>query len=631
MATDDLLNELLDRWEELRRTDPAITIEELCADHPELVEPLSRRIEALRRMDEMLDEMGPGEETEGEDATISGEFPGRRSFDDYELIEEIARGGMGVVYKARQRNPNRLVALKMIRPDRFAHPSDKVRFVVEAETAANLSHPNIIRIYKVGEYRGQLYFSMMLFEHGSLAGRIAESAYSEREAASLVETIALAIHAAHQFGILHRDLKPSNILLDAEGRPHVTDFGLAKRIGEDAGATQTGAILGTPCYMSPEQVAGTFKSFTIATDVYGLGAILYELLTGRKPFEGASIAEVLSQVEHKEPKRPRSIDPRIGRDLESICLKCLEKEQSRRYRSAEALAEDIGRWLANKPVHAHPIGLAERSWRRCRSNPLVAGLVGAVAALSIASIIGALVGLSRIVAEQKATAAALKVAREERRNAESRATEAEDQRRLALVGRHSVIHGITEPLKKLADPDLAGKRAFVQMRREIIGVAIRILNEYSASIKDIGVAIDFQIHIGLLRTASDDHLGAWEAYRTAIQLAQRQADLTSASMEAWTSWGRPMPTWGWTYGNRAASRKRFQVFPLHLKHSAARRHSRDPQVIHLLITPRGSSTFAPTSEIAIRYWRSNWPKGWPGSHQITSAKTRRCWVASVHY
>ena len=356
---------------------------------------------------------------------------------------------------------------------------------------------------------------------------------AERGAASLVRTIALAIHAAHQYGILYRDLKPSNILLDAEGLPHVTDFGLAKRIGGDAGATQTGAILGTPCYMSPEQVAGTSKSSTIATDVYGLGAILYESSTTRKPFEGGSIAEVLSQVQHKEPKRPRSIDPRISRDLESICLKCLEKDQSRRYRSAEALAEDIDRWLDRKPVQAHPIGLAERSWRWCRSNPLVAGLAGAVVVLSIASIVGAFVGLSRIVAEQEATAAALA-------KAEIKAAEAERQRLMAVAGGSTVIQGITEPLKKLADPDLARNPSFARLRHDVIGVAIRILKDYgnAISVNDESAAIGTQIHIGLLLTADGDHPGAWAAYGEAIQIAERHLLRNPKVARAWSQVGQ---------------------------------------------------------------------------------------------
>ncbi len=297
---------------------------------------------------------------------------------DFELIRRLGEGTMGVVYEAWQMSLNRPVAIKMIRAGLFAGESELRRFRIEAEAVAHLDHPRIVPIYGVWEDRNCHYFSMKLIPGGSAARWMPSYTEDTRAAARLVAEIARAIQHAHDRGVLHRDLKPSNILLDDEGRPLVTDFGLAKRSGDESGLTQSGAIVGTPSYMAPEQASGDRDAVTAMTDVYGLGAVLYALLTGRPPFVADTILGTIERVATRPPAPPSRINPRVGRDLETICLRCLEKDPRRRYASADAVAEDLRRWLDGEPIAARPVGAASRAWMWSRRNPIVACLLAAL-------------------------------------------------------------------------------------------------------------------------------------------------------------------------------------------------------------------------------------------------------------
>jgi WD40 repeat protein len=308
---------------------------------------------------------------------------GLPSVPGYEIVGELGRGGMGVVYKARHLRLDRLVALKMILSGVYAGPHELARFRTEAEVIARIQHPNIVQIFDVGEAPlaggdGCPFLSLELVEGGSLARKLTGRPLPAREAAGLVQSLARAIHAAHQLGIIHRDLKPGNILLTADGTPKITDFGLAKRVDAETTGTQSGVLMGTPEYMAPEQAAGKSKEIGPATDVYALGVILYELLTGRPPFKGQTSLDTLQQVLSDEPVPPSRLQPKVPRDLETICLKSLQKEPARRYTSAAALADDLERFQAGRPILARPVGTLERTLRWCRRNPAATGLVAAL-------------------------------------------------------------------------------------------------------------------------------------------------------------------------------------------------------------------------------------------------------------
>jgi serine/threonine-protein kinase len=357
MSSAGPVSELLLRWEELRERGQSVSAEELCRDCPALVDDVRRRIAALEAVYRVPNRLPASTRPEpGGHPPAPAELPRPAG---YEVLGLLGSGGMGVVYRARDVRLKRLVALKMILTGPHARPEERDRFRREAEAVARLQHPNVVQIYEVGEQDGHPYLALEYLGGGSLADRLGGKPQPADEAARLVRVLALAVHAAHQGGIVHRDLKPANVLLAEDGTLKVTDFGLAKRLDE-AGQTQTGAVLGTPSYMAPEQALGDSRGIGPHTDVHALGALLYELLTGRPPFRGATLLETLEQVRAQEPLPPGRLRPDMPRDLETICRKCLEKEPARRYATAQALADDLGRYLNGELIHARSFTLADR-------------------------------------------------------------------------------------------------------------------------------------------------------------------------------------------------------------------------------------------------------------------------------
>lgn len=347
-------------------------------------------------------------------------------FGDYELLAEIARGGMGVVYKARQVNLDRVVALKMILAGQLASEADVRRFNQEAEAAANLDHAGIVPIFEVGQHKGQHFFSMAFIDGESLAQRLSRSVLPAREAAELVKEIARVVQYAHENGVVHRDLKPANILLNRDGEPRITDFGLAKKIEDDSGLTATGQVLGTPSFMAPEQAAGRTDQVAEPADVYALGAVLYVALTGRPPFQADNPLDTLMLVLEREPISPRELNPSTPKDLETICLKCLEKDRQKRYRSAGEFASELDRFLTGRPILARPVSTVTRTWRWCRRNPAAAIALVAISALFLTAMVGAF----WVNAARKEAVRHEAIAIEERNESERQRKEVERQKGL---------------------------------------------------------------------------------------------------------------------------------------------------------------------------------------------------------
>jgi formylglycine-generating enzyme required for sulfatase activity/tRNA A-37 threonylcarbamoyl transferase component Bud32 len=395
------------------------------------------------------------------DAAVIAKPVEGRTFGEYELQAEIARGGMGVVYKARQRRLNRAVAVKMILAGELADQDDVKRFLSEAEAAAGLDHPGIVPVFESGEIDGQHFFSMGFVEGQSLAALLAAGPLPPKRAAELLAQVADAVEYAHERGVIHRDLKPGNILLDKDGNPRVTDFGLAKRVAGDSGLTRTGQALGTPSFMPPEQASGKLDVIGRPADVYALGAVLYAAVTGRPPFQAATPLDTLLQVLEQEPVAPRRLNPDIPKDMETIALKCLEKEPHKRYATARVLVDELRRFLRGEPIHARPVSRPERAWRWCRRNPLAAGLLAATAATLVAGTI-----ISRyfaILAEKRAILAesATALANEKAVEASNEATRAAEALAKGLVeARADSVRYALDALRPV------GRRAAAYLRRE---------------------------------------------------------------------------------------------------------------------------------------------------------------------
>jgi eukaryotic-like serine/threonine-protein kinase len=372
---------------EMADSTPSLTI-----DHP------TREVNNLKSIDLEEDTFGEPDDSYRDDS------PSKARVANYEILGVLGRGAVGVVYKARQLGLNRLVALKMLLAGTHAGQRELMRFRIEAEAVARLHHPNIVQVYEVGEHDGLPFFSLEFVEGGSLHQKMDGKPLPPREAAKTVEVLARAIHYAHQHNIIHRDLKPANVLLTSDGVPKITDFGLAKRLEQtnESSKTRTGTLMGTPSYMSPEQAAGRTRDIGPLSDQYTLGAILYELLTGRPPFLGATMLETILQVRMQEPVPPTQLQATTPRDLEVICLKCLQKEPGKRYANAGELADDLRRFLNGEPIRARPVSMWERSWRWCRRNPVVACLYAAVSVLAMLLILSG-GGLSlRLLREKQA-------------------------------------------------------------------------------------------------------------------------------------------------------------------------------------------------------------------------------------
>jgi eukaryotic-like serine/threonine-protein kinase len=374
---------LLNQWDEFRRRGEEPPADWTRAIDPDLGEELQRRIERRKRLGALLDLTDRDAPRAAEPYAPLPSFPG------HQTLSKIGRGGMGDVYQARDLDLDRIVAIKTIAEGRFAAPDQRERFRAEARAIARLHHPNIVTIHAIGDHADQPYLILEYAAGGSLADRLAQKPIAPREAAELLETLASAVDAAHKAGVVHRDLKPSNILLTAAGIPKVSDFGLAKLLDGDDGRTVTGQVLGSPSFMAPEQAEGRSHQVGPAADVYALGSILYQALTGRPPFLGESQLETLKLVVSNDVVAPCRLRPDVPRDLDTICLKCLEKDPSRRYPNALALADDLRRHLEGRPILARRINPIERAWRWCRRNPGLATASLASAALMVLLIAGA--------------------------------------------------------------------------------------------------------------------------------------------------------------------------------------------------------------------------------------------------
>src|SRR5437763_2724163 len=442
-----------------------------------------------------------------------------KDFGDYEVLEEIGHGGQGVVYRARQKGLNRIVALKVIGLAHWATEAHVKRFRLEAEAAASLNHPCIVPIYEVGDRDGACYFSMGLVEGGQLDAVAKREPIPIRRAAELIAQLARTVSYAHEHGILHRDIKPGNILLDAKREPHLTDFGLERLVETESTVTRTMEVLGTPSYMAPEQAVGNNARVTSATDVYGLGAVLYQLLTGHPPFAGGTTFETVRLVLDTEPRQPRLLSPKIDRDLNIICLKCLEKDPKRRYPSALALAEDIERWLKHEPIQARRTGIFTRGRKWVRRNPTSALLAASLVALAAAA--GWIVWKSEMIAHPLANGIAV-LPFENLSDDKSDASFVDGMQddvltKLARIADLKVI-------SRTSVMDYRGKRNLRQ-----IGNDLRVSHVLEGSVRRAGTHL--RLNAQLIDTRSDTHVWAEQYDRDLDDLFSIQSEIAQKVAE----------------------------------------------------------------------------------------------------
>jgi TolB-like protein/predicted Ser/Thr protein kinase/Tfp pilus assembly protein PilF len=445
---------------------------------------------------------------------------------DYELLEEIGRGGQGVVFRARQKSLNRTVALKIIGLGQWASKAHVKRFRLEAEAAASLDHPGIVPIYEVGERDGSCYFSMKFIEGGELDEVVKRQPMSVRQVAELMAKVARTVHYAHEHGILHRDIKPGNILLDAKGEPHLTDFGLARLVESESSVTHTLEVMGTPSYMAPEQAAGNNAGLSSATDVYGLGAVFYQLLTGHPPFAGGTTFETVRLVLDTEPRQPRLWNPKVDRDLSTICLKCLEKDPQRRYSSALALAEDLEHWLRHEPIRARHAGIFTRGKKWLRRNPTTAALIAL--SLAFAATVGVMIWKGESERPPPAGIAVLPF--------ENLSRDKENK-----VFADGVQDDVLTKLAKIADLKVISRTSVMPYRgahnTRQIGNALGVSHVLEGSVQRAGSKV--RVNAQLIDTRTDTHVWAEEYDRDlsdifAIQseIAQSIADQLQAKVSA---------------------------------------------------------------------------------------------------
>jgi serine/threonine protein kinase/tetratricopeptide (TPR) repeat protein len=432
---------------------------------------------------------------------------------DYELLEEIGRGGQGVVFRARQKSLNRTVALKVISLGQWASKAHLKRFRLEAEAAAHLEHPGIVPIHEVGERDGQCYFSMKFVEGGQLDEVVRRAPMSIRQGAELIAKVGRTVHYAHEHGILHRDIKPGNILLDAKGEPHLTDFGLARLVESESTVTRTLEVLGTPSYMAPEQAVGNNAAVSGVTDVYGLGAVLYQLLTAQPPFAGGTTYETIKLLLDTEPKQPRLLNPKIDRDLSTICLKCLEKDPKRRYSSALALAEDLERWLKHEPILARHTGIIGRSSKWARRNPSSALLAACLVALAAGA--AWIVWKSELIRQPLTTGIAVlpfeNLSEPKEDSAFADGVQDDILTKLAKIGDLKVI-------SRTSVMEYRGKRNLHQ-----IGNDLRISHVLEGSVRRAGTVL--HVNAQLIDTRTDTHVWAEEYDRDLAEMFAIQSEI----------------------------------------------------------------------------------------------------------